>query len=114
MMDTTTEDTESKDPASIWSMISSLLKSIMSDQTEPCKVEEFFTKLQLLLASFPQIFASTPSWPDGAHPDFSRRRKAFVLSLMRRMAQLAVKRSIPEQSTLMKAGDCLISALQDR
>ena len=113
-MDKSTDDAESKDPASIWSMISSLLKSIMSDQTEPSKVEEFFTKLQLLLASFPQIFASTPKWPDSADPVFSSRRKAFVLSVLRRMAQLAVKRSIPEQSTLVNAGDCLISALQDR
>ena len=111
-MDTTIEDNESKDPASIWSMISSLLKSIMS--AEPAKVEEFFTKLQLLLASFPQIFASTPRWPDSADPDFSRRRKAFVLSALRRMGQLAAKRSIQEQSTLVNAGDCLISALQDR
>ena len=112
-MDPSPEDNESKDPASIWSMISSLLKSIMT-QASPPEVEEFFSKLQLLLASFPQIFASTPKWPDSAEPDFSRRRKAFVLSLLRRMAHQSVKRSIQEQSTLVNAGDCLISALQDR
>ena len=112
-MDPSPEDNVSKDPASIWSMISSLLKSIMT-QASPPEVEEFFSKLQLLLASFPQIFASTPKWPDSADPVFSSRRKAFVLSVLRRMAQLAVKRSIPEQSTLVNAGDCLISALQDR
>ena len=112
IMDTVSEDNESKDPASIWTMISSLLKSIMS--TGPSNVEEFFSKLQLLLAGFPQIFTSTPRWPDSADPAFSRRRKALVLSVLRRMIHLSVKRSIPEQSTLVNAGDCLLSALQDR
>ena len=112
IMDPSPEDNESKDPASIWSMVSSVLKSIMS--SSPPTVEEFFCNLQLLLASFPQIFSSTPRWPDSAEPDFSRRRKAFVLSILRRMTHLSVSRSIEEQSTLVKAGDCLISALQDR
>ena len=111
-MDAVSEDNESKDPASIWTMISSLLKSITS--TGPSNVEEFFSKLQLLLAGFPQIFTSTPRWPDSADPAFSRRRKALVLSVLRRMIHLSVKRSIPEQSTLVNAGDCLLSALHER
>ena len=111
-MDTSTENNESKDPASIWGMISSLLKNIMS--AGPPSVEEFFTKLEPLLSSFPQIFSSTPRWPDSADPAFSMRRKALVLSVLRRLIHLSVKRSISDQTTLVDAGDSLLSALQDR
>ena len=111
-MDTSTENNEAKDPASIWLMISSLLKNIMS--AGPPSVEEFLTKLDPLLSSFPQIFCSTPSWPDSADPTFSRRRKALVVSVLRRMIHLSVRSSISQQGTLVNAGDCLMSALQDR
>ena len=90
------------------------LKATTKEDMWRTDLEEFLTKLDPLLSSFPQIFSSTPLWPDSADPTFSRRRRALVVSVLRRMIHLSVRSSISQQGTLVNAGDCLMSALQDR
>ena len=111
MMDTSTNDNESKDPSTIWEMMSSLLSGLMTATASA--VEELFTKFSQLLSSFPQIICPTTQWPDSI-PGLATRRRAFVLAIMRTLLQLSARTVRRDQRTLVGAGDSLLSGLEDR